>query len=191
MSPANGLQLLEPASAKEWHAWLRENHHSSAGVWLAVGKKGGRRTKLTYELAVEEALCWGWIDSTANRLDDDRYKQLFTPRKPHSTWSKSNKERVERLIAAGRMRPAGLAAIEAAKSNGAWTSLDDIDALVVPDDLASALAEVPAAASYFASLSDSPRKLILYWIATAKRSETRAKRVAATVTAAAQGRPPF
>ena len=158
---------------------------------MAVGKKGNSRTALTYDDAVEEALCFGWIDSTVNRLDADRFKQLMTPRKPGGTWSRSNKERVTRLIAQGLMTPAGLAAIEAAKANGSWTLLDDVEDLIVPPDLAAALEEVPAAAAYVAGLSDSLKRQLLYRIASAKRPETRAKRIAETVRAAGDGRLPW
>jgi uncharacterized protein YdeI (YjbR/CyaY-like superfamily) len=155
-----------------------------------VGKKGNSVTTLTYEDAVQEALCFGWIDSTVNRLDAHRFKQLFTPRKPGGTWARTNKERVEKLIASGSMTPAGMAPIEAAKADGSWTLLDEVDALVIPADLAAALGADPAAAHAFEALPDSPKKLALYWIQTAKRPETRAKRVAETVRAAAEGRAP-
>lgn len=184
------LPLMEPGDRAAWRAWLAENHDASTGVWLAVGKKGNTVTALTYDDAVEEALCFGWIDSVVRRLDDDRFKQLFTPRKPASIWARSNKARVERLIAEGLMTEAGLAAIERAKANGSWTTLDDVEALVVPADLAVALCDVPGAAEGFEALSESSRKMALYWIAEAKRPETRAGRIEQTVAAAAQGRAP-
>jgi uncharacterized protein YdeI (YjbR/CyaY-like superfamily) len=184
------LPFVEPASREEWRAWLEANHDSCGGIWLAVGKKGNGRTTLTYEAAVEEALRFNWIDSTVNRLDADRFKQLFTPRKRGSTWSRSNKERVERLAAEGLLLPVALAAIEAAKADGSWNMFDGVEDLVVPDDLAVALAARPGAAGGFAALPPSRRKLALYWIASAKRADTRAKRVEATVAAAAEGRPP-
>jgi uncharacterized protein YdeI (YjbR/CyaY-like superfamily) len=184
------LAFVEPSSRAEWRAWLEANHATSPGVWLAVGKKDGTVTTLTYDEAVEEALCFGWIDSIVNRLDRHRFKQLFTPRKPGSAWARSNKERVERLTREGRMAPAGLAAIDAAKANGSWTLLDDVEDLVVPDDLAAALDENPAASRSFAAFSGSALKMILYWVATAKRPETRAKRIAQTVSAAAEGKLP-
>lgn len=184
------LQFVEPSSRAEWRAWLEANHDSAPGVWLAVGKKGNTRTSLSYEDAVEEAVRFNWIDSTVNRMDADRFKQLFTPRKPGSTWSQSNKERVRRLGEQGLLMPVALAAIEVAKADGSWNQLDDIDNLVVPDDLAAALAAVPAAERGFHSLSASQRKMTLYWIATAKRPETRQIRIAEAVSAAAEGRPP-
>lgn len=184
------LELVEPADVAEWHDWLVANHATSPGIWLAVGKKGGTRTTLTYELAVQEAVAFGWIDSTVNRLDDHRFRQLFTPRKPTSNWSRSNKERVARLTEQGRMQPAGLAAVAVAQSNGSWELLDRVDDLVMPDDLTAALAAEKHAAAGFAALSESQRKIALYWVLSAKRPETRARRIAETVRAAAEGKPP-
>ena len=180
--------LIEPGDRAEWRRWLELNHATFRGIWLAIGKKGNTRTALTYDEAVEEALCFGWIDSVMNPLDDQRFKQLLTPRKPGGTWSASNKRRLERLIAGGLMAPAGLAAIEAAKADGSWTILDDVEALVVPSDLASALAADPAAAANFEAFPASARRAFLWWIVSTKRPETRAKRVAETARMAAENR---
>jgi len=182
------LPLLEVADREELRAWLARNATTSTGVRLAVGKKDGTATHLTYDDAVEEALSFGWIDSTAGRLDDDRYTITFTPRKPRSGWSRSNKARVEQLVAQGRMAPPGLAAIEAAKASGAWTALDEVEDLVVPEDLAAALAQNPAADAFWRTLGPSARKIALFRIASAKRPETRARRIAETVAEAAEGR---
>jgi uncharacterized protein YdeI (YjbR/CyaY-like superfamily) len=183
----NDLPLLEPASATEWAMWLEANHAVSPGVWLAVGKKGNTRTSLTYEQAVEEAVAWGWIDSTVHAMDEHRFRQLFTPRKRGSIWAASNKARVERLAAEGRMRPSGLAVVEAAKADGSWQLLDDVEALVVPSDLADALALDEEAALGYEGLPDSAKKQLLYWISSAKRPETRATRIAGTLNAARAG----
>jgi len=183
------LPFIEPANREEWRSWLQE-HHASSGVWLAVGKKGGRVTTLTYDEAVEEALCFGWIDSTVNRLDDDRFRQLFTPRKPNSSWAPSNKARVARLIAEGRMTPAGMVVVEAAKRDGSWDLLEDVENLVMPEDLLAALAATPGASAGFATLPESQRKMALYWIQTAKRAETRTNRIDRTVQASLEGRSP-
>jgi len=183
------LPLLEPASRAELRAWLAENHASSPGVRLAIGKKGHDATTLTYDEAVEEAVAFGWIDSTAGKLDEHRYTVLFTQRKRGSVWAKSNKERVSRLSAAGLMTSAGTVAVEAAKADGSWDLLTDADALVVPPDLNAAL-EAATAAAQWDALSASQRRMTLYWIASAKRHETRASRIAETVSAARDGRSP-
>jgi uncharacterized protein YdeI (YjbR/CyaY-like superfamily) len=182
------LPLLEVADRAELRAWLETNHATSIGVRLAIGKKGGTVTALTYDEAVEEALCFGWIDSTAGRLDADRYSLLYVPRKRGGTWARTNKARVERLIAEGLMRPAGLAVIEAAKADGSWNVIDDVEDMVMPDDLAAALAADPEAQAYWDALPPGQRKLTFQWIGSAKRAETRAKRVAESARAAAEGR---
>jgi len=183
------LPLLEPASRAELRTWLAENHATSPGVRLAVGKKGHDATTLTYDEAVEEAVAFGWIDSTAGKLDEHRYTVLFTRRKRGSVWAKSNKERVSRLSAAGLMTSAGVAAVEAAKADGSWDLLADVDALVMPRDLVAAL-DAATAAAQWAALSASQRRMTLYWIASAKRPATRASRIAETVSAARGGRSP-
>lgn len=184
------LKLVEPASVQEWREWLERNHDSSPGIWLAVGKKGNSRTSLTYEAAVDEAVAFGWIDSTVQRLDEHRFKQLYTPRRPGGNWAASNKRRIERLVAEGRMRPAGQAVVDAAKADGSWTQLDDVEALVIPADLADALASDEEAALGFDGLPDSAKKQLLYWVSTARRDETRARRIRATLEAGRQGKLP-
>jgi uncharacterized protein YdeI (YjbR/CyaY-like superfamily) len=186
--PPTELPLLEVADRAALRRWLEKNHASSSGVLLAVGKRDNAATSLTYEDAIQEGLAFGWIDSTARRLDADRFAMRFTPRRPGGNWSRSNKERIERLLQEGAMRPSGLAAIEAAKADGSWTRIDGVEELVVPDDLAEALASARGAAAGFETLPDSARKLALYWIASAKRPETRARRIEETVRKAAQGR---
>jgi uncharacterized protein YdeI (YjbR/CyaY-like superfamily) len=161
-----------------WRRWLERNHGTSGGVWVVLAKKGV--PGLGYEEAVEEALCFGWIDAKANSLDERRYKQWLAPRKARGGWSASNKARIERLIAEGRMAPAGLAAIEAAKANGSWSQLDGSQALRVPRDLAAALRAHPHAKANFDAFPPSVRRSILAWIEAAKRPETRAKRIAET-----------
>lgn len=178
----------QPASRAEWRQWLAEHHASLPGVWLVYFKKASGQPSVTYAEAVEEALCFGWIDSHPRKLDADRTQLLFTPRKPRSGWSKVNKERLERLEPAGQLMPAGLAAIARAKQNGAWESLDAAEAGHIPDDLATALAADEAAARYFAAFSLSARKGILTWVLSAKQPETRARRVAEAVRMAALGK---
>ncbi len=171
----------QPASRAEWRQWLAEHHASAPGVWLVYFKKASGQPSVTYAEAVEEALCFGWIDSHPRKLDAERTQLLFTPRRPKSGWSKVNKERLARLEPAGQLMPAGLAAIARAKQNGAWESLDAAEAGTVPDDLAAALATDATAARHFAAFSPSARKSILMWVMSAKQPETRARRVAETV----------
>ncbi|MBW8769715.1 MAG: YdeI/OmpD-associated family protein [Gemmatimonadetes bacterium] len=196
MSPAptrkpNALDSLEQVYVPDraaWRRWLTKQHGRSPGIWLVFDKKSSRADRLAYGDAVEEALCFGWIDSLVRGIDDARYAQLFTPRKPKSTWSRSNKVRVERLLAEGLMAAAGLASIELAKANGSWESLDAVEAFVMPDDLAAALAAVPGAAEKFAAFSPSARKAYLHWISQAVRAETRAKRIQEVAGHAGAGR---
>jgi uncharacterized protein YdeI (YjbR/CyaY-like superfamily) len=179
------LEQVDVADRAEWRAWLRRNHRRSGGIWLVRWKKGHPRY-MGYEAIAEEALCFGWIDSTARPLDHERSLILVCPRKPKSTWSKVNKERVERLIAAKRMTAAGLKAIEVAKANGSWTALDAVEALVVPPELAKALARNKTARKHFDAFPPSARKQALWWVCSAKTEATRAKRVALVVERAAQ-----
>lgn len=181
------FEIVTAPSRSAWRAWLAENHTTSSGVWLILHKKNSPEPGVGYADAVEEALCFGWIDSLTKTLDETRYRQVFTPRKPRSVWSPSNKERVARLIEQGLMTPAGLATIEVAKANGAWTSCDAVAELTVPADLVAALAANPTAEQYWHGFSASARKGILHWISSAKRPETRAKRIARTVELAEQG----
>jgi uncharacterized protein YdeI (YjbR/CyaY-like superfamily) len=182
--------LLEPGSRAELRAWLADNHATSPGVMLAVGKKGGRVTSLSYDDAVEEGLCFGWIDSTARRLDEERYTVSFTPRRPRSIWSKRNKQRVERMEGLGLMTPAGRAAVDRARADGSWDLASDAEDLKMPEDLGAALAAGPGAEAGFAALPASARQMALYWVGSAKRAETRTKRIAETVRAAVDGRAP-
>ena len=186
----DGLPQVYAADRAAWRSWLETHGESSAAVWLVYYKKHSGLASITWTEAVEEALCFGWIDSKAKPIDDLRYMQYFSPRKPKSGWSQINKASVERLIANGLMREPGLRAIETAKANGSWTALDDIEALVIPDDLAAALAAAPGTRDRFDRLSRTNRRIILQRIATAKRPGTRARRVASAVSAVAEDRPP-
>ncbi len=178
----------QPASRAAWRQWLAEHHASVPGVWLVYCKQASGQPSVTYAEAVEEALCFGWIDSLPRKLDAERSQLLFTPRQPKSGWSKVNKERLARLEAANLLMPAGLAAIARARQNGAWEILDAAEAGLVPDDLATALAADATAARYFAAFSLSARKMILTWVLSAKQPTTRARRVAETVRLAATGK---
>ena len=165
---------------KAWRAWLKRNHRTCERVWLVYYKKGSGKPSVSYNDAVEEALCFGWIDSKGGTLDHERSLLWFAPRRAGSGWSRPNKERVERLLAAGLMCPAGLAKIEAAKTDGSWNSLDAVEALELPNDLVQALASYPFATEHFAAFPRSVKRSILEWISTARRPETRAARVAET-----------
>ncbi len=169
-----------------WRAWLEAHHSTERGAWLVTWRPRSGRVVLDYEAAVEEALCFGWVDSTGGSFDADRGKLYFAPRKPRSAWAATNKARVERLIADGRMAPAGLSAIEQAKANGSWTILDGPERLEVPPDLAIALDGRPPAAVNFAAFPPSARKMHLAWVAQAQRPETRAARIAQIADAAAR-----
>ena len=184
--PANTFQ---PRTLAEWRRWLQRNHGREAGVWLVTFKKSSGKARLSYDAAVEEALCWGWIDSVARTLDDERGMLWMSPRRAKSGWSRSNKERIARLAAAGLLAPAGIARIEAAKRDGSWTALDAVEALEVPRDLARALSAAKAKAHY-EEFAPSIRKSILGWIASAKRPETRARRIEETARLAAMKIPP-
>jgi uncharacterized protein YdeI (YjbR/CyaY-like superfamily) len=170
--------LVHAEDRAAWRTWLEANHATETGVWL-VSWRRGHGPRVEYEEAVEEALCFGWIDSQGSNVDERRSKQYYAPRKPTSGWAATNKARIERLIADGRMAPAGLAAIERAKANGSWTLLDTVEQGLVPDDLAAALAAHPPADASFAAFPKSARRAMLEWVAQAKRPETRSKRVAA------------
>ncbi|WP_400193492.1 YdeI family protein [Hymenobacter sp. B81] len=175
------LPLVTAADRQQWRQWLEQHHASARGVWLVYHKKSSGRPSISWSEAVQEALCFGWIDSKANTLDAHRYKQVFTPRKPRSVWSKINKQHVENLRAAGLMRPAGERVIELAQQNGSWTAIDAAENLEVPADLTAALAVDAAAAGCLAALSPSRKKQLLQWLLAAKRPETRAKRLAGIV----------
>lgn len=154
-------------------------------------KKNSKQTGIKYEEAVEEAISFGWIDSKVNSLDEERYMQFFTPRKPGSTWSKLNKQRVRNLMEKGMMRHGGLEKVEAAKKDGSWNFLDDIENLVIPDDLKDALKANTPAMEFYQSYSDSIKKQVLYWIASAKLVETRERRIKKVVKKAENNEKPF
>ena len=180
-------QVYVPDRAS-WRQWLEDNHAVSSGIWLVFDKKSSRTDRLLYSDSVEEALCYGWIDSTIRPLDDARYMQLFTPRKPKSNWSRLNKERVARLQKADLIRPAGASAIAEAKKNGSWSKLDTVEALSVPDDLAKELAKSAIALKNFNAFAPSARKGFLHWVHNCKRPETRAERIRTVVRCAKENR---
>ncbi|MDZ7962825.1 MAG: YdeI/OmpD-associated family protein [Aulosira sp. DedQUE10] len=187
----NNLVTVYAENRQEWREWLQNNHHSSIGVWLIYYKVKSGKPSVKYSEAVKEALCFGWIDSKVKTIDAERYMQIFTPRKPKSVWSKLNKQYIEELIAQNLMTEAGLKKIEIAKQNGFWISLDAIEALIIPADLKLALSANESANKYFEALSNSSKKNILSWIESAKRPETRLKRIEQIIISAAQNKNPL
>jgi uncharacterized protein YdeI (YjbR/CyaY-like superfamily) len=166
------------AGPGEMEEWLEENHDSSQGAWLKIAKKGADEPSVTYDEAVELALCFGWIDSQVRRFDDQHYIQRFTPRRPRGRWSKINREKAEALIAAGKLRPAGLAEVEAARADGRWeAAYEGQRTAKVPPDLQRALAADPAARKFFDSLDSANRYAIVYRLDDAKKPETRERRL--------------
>jgi uncharacterized protein YdeI (YjbR/CyaY-like superfamily) len=182
-------ESLHPQTRAEWRAWLAANHAGSNGVWFVFWKAKTGRRGVGYEEAVQEALCFGWIDGLLRPIDEQRSSIRFTPRRKGSNWARSNKERVARLEEDGLMTDAGRRVIDEAKADGSWTALDDVEALVVPEELLAALEGSPAAAERFEALPASQRKMILGFLAQAKRPATRADRVERTVRVLAAGGP--
>ncbi|MBL7683479.1 MAG: YdeI/OmpD-associated family protein [Flavipsychrobacter sp.] len=180
------IETFCPASVKDWRQWLKKYHSKKQCIWLICYKKETGKPTLSWSDAVDQALCYGWIDGTRKSVDHESFMQYFSRRKPNSMWSKINKNKVEKLIADGQMTQAGLNAIEIAKENGSWTILDDVEELVIPKDLENAFKTQPGSKPYFMSLSKSVKKMILHWVTVAKRPETREKRITEVVTLAAK-----
>jgi uncharacterized protein YdeI (YjbR/CyaY-like superfamily) len=184
----DGLPVLQCGSRAEWEVWLGERHATSGGVWLKIAKKGSGRESLTYAEALEVALCYGWIDGQKGTLDDAFWLQRFTARGRRSKWSKINCEKAVELIEAGRMQAAGLAAVEAAQSDGRWDrAYEGASTISVPADLREKLDENPSAAAFFAGLDSTNRYAVLYRIHDAKKPETRARRIEKFVAMLARG----
>lgn len=185
------LPEIHISERADWRDWLAENHDASPGVWLVYYKKHTGIARIAYDDAVEEALCFGWIDSTVRRLDDQRFAQKFVPRRPKSNWSGHNRARAEKLMAAGAMAAAGLEKIEAARATGAWDrALEDRVDRPVPPELDQVLAADPKAAAEFARLAPTPRKYLINWIAGAQRQETRDRRAAKAAARLREGKKP-
>lgn len=186
MKHKDGVEIIFPRNRTAWRTWLEKHHEKKKSVWLGFRKLAGGGKNITYSEAVEEALCFGWIDSKANKLDESRTVQYFARRGPKSNWSQLNKQRVSRLISEERMHQAGLDAIRVARENGAWDALNDVDNLKVPDDLLRALKKKKQAFAYFEAFPKSAKRAILVWIASAKTAGTREKRILETVLLAAR-----
>ncbi|MCC9042959.1 YdeI/OmpD-associated family protein [Myroides sp. M-43] len=166
-----------PQSRKDWRQWLENNHQSKQSIWLVYYNKQSMIPSISWREAVDEALCFGWIDSKTKKVDDSSFIQYFSKRKPKSIWSKINKEIVQLLIDNNRMTKAGFESIEIAKQNGSWSILDEVEELIIPDDLEIAFNRHNGSKDYFLSLSKSTKKIILSWIVLAKRQETKQKRI--------------
>lgn len=187
----DSYEIVDAPNPASWRGWLAAQHAASPGVWLVLYKKAsGQQGRMSYAEAVEEALCFGWIDSLPRLKDEACFHLLFTPRKSNSVWSKLNKQRIEKLLADGRMMPAGLSKIEAARQNGSWDTLNASDALEMPPELTAALAANVLAQQNFASFPPSAKRQILQYLNSAKRPETRQKRVEQIVALAAENKRP-
>lgn len=188
--PEKEIESYCPESIGDWEQWLEKNHQSKKAVWLVCYRQKSENESISWSDAVDIALCFGWIDSKRQTLDEFSFRQYYTKRKPTSTWSKINKEKVQQLMDSGQMRPAGYEIIKKAKKNGSWTLLDEVEALIIPDDLEIAFATQKGAKEFYLSLSKSHKKQILSWIVLAKRPETRQKRIDEIASRAGQGLKP-
>lgn len=178
MEELNGRPLMAFASQPEFEAWLEANQALTTGIWLKIAKKGSGISTVSYEEAVETCLCFGWIDGQVKAYDGKFYLQGLTPRRPRSVWSQVNLQRVERLMAAGRLRPAGLKEVEAAKADGRWeAAYHPASTAQVPDDLQAAIDASPAAKAFFPTISKANRYALIYRVNEAKRPETRQRRI--------------
>jgi uncharacterized protein YdeI (YjbR/CyaY-like superfamily) len=180
------VKTLYAPSASAWRNWLASHHNKEKNIWLIIYHKESKTKSVYYPEAVDEALCFGWVDGKPNKRDNESFYQFFAKRNPKSNWSKINKEKVERLVKENKMTAAGLEMVALAKENGTWTALDQIEALVVPPDLKKALKTFPLALTNFEAFPKSVKRGILEWIANAKLPETRQKRIIETTTLAAK-----
>ncbi|MPZ48297.1 MAG: hypothetical protein GEU75_03120 [Dehalococcoidia bacterium] len=179
--------MVHPLERAQWRAWLEANQAAAKGIWVASYKLSAGKARLTYDEIVEEALCFGWIDSKGGKLDEERTLLWMAPRKPKSAWSRLNKERIERLTAGGMMAPSGQRMVDLAKESGTWSALDAVEMLTLPDDLQAAFECNRGSAAKWEAFSRSARRAILEWIANARRPETRAQRIDETARLAAKG----
>lgn len=184
------IDIYRPNNRNEWRQWLEKNHREKKAVWLVQYRLSTNVPSLSWSEAVDEALCFGWIDSTRKTVDESSFMQLFTRRKANSTWSKINKDKIRRLVADGLMTQAGHESIETAKQNGYWTLMDEVEELIIPEDLEEAFDKYQGSRDYFLGLSRSVRKMMLHWIVLAKLPETRQKRIAEIVEHASQKQKP-
>ena len=162
-----------PDDKNDWRKWLELNHNKKEAIWLIFYKKKFPNYNLSWSESVDEALCFGWIDSVKRTIDSEKYKQYFSKRKAKSNWSKINKDKVKILIEQGLMDEEGFKSIEIAKENGSWTILDEVEALVIPEDLKEEFAKYKGSMEYYDSLSKSVKKILLHWVVSAKRDKTK------------------
>lgn len=181
-----GINTFHAKSRKEWRKWLEKNHQSETSVWLIIYHKTSPVKSVYHDEAVEEALCFGWIDSIAHKRDEESKYQFFAVRKPRSNWSKANRERAEKMIAQGLMQPGGQNMIDLAKKTGTWEALVDVQNSVIPDDLQRLLQKNKTALKNFMAFPPSSKRIILEWILNAKKPETRQKRIEETVACASK-----
>jgi uncharacterized protein YdeI (YjbR/CyaY-like superfamily) len=186
MELKEGVGTYHAKSREEWRNWLATHHQSEHSVWLIIYRKSSRTPSVYYPEAVDEALCFGWIDSKPNKRDDESYYQFFSKRNPQSNWSSVNKAKVAKLMAQNLMAPAGLAMVELAKKTGTWTALDAVENITIPDDLQKAFDANSVATEYWNQFSRSSKRGILEWILNAKKPETRQKRIDETVRLASE-----
>jgi len=186
----NETEIFYPKSPADWRKWLEKNHLSKQSVWLVFYSKSSDKPSISWSEAVDVALCFGWIDSKKIKIDEETSHQFFSKRKPNSTWSKINKEKVQQLIEKGLVAQADLDIIEIAKQNGSWAILDEVEELIIPHDLEKAFEKYKGSKDYFLSLSKTVRKMMLSWIVLAKRPETRQKRIDEIAELAGQNKKP-
>lgn len=184
------IPVYYPANSSAWRKWLEKHHDKEDAVWVVFYNKASGKRSITWSEAVDVALCFGWIDSKKIKIDEDTAHQFFSRRKPLSTWSKINKEKVERLTQEGLMTEAGYRSVRVAQENGSWNVLDSVEELIVPKDLEKALKAHKGASVFFQSLSKTTRKMMLQWLVMARKPETREKRVAEIASAAAEQKKP-
>lgn len=183
----NTIELFYPTNQMAWRNWLEENHQSKQAVWVVFYRQSSEKPSITWSDAVDEALCFGWIDSKKIKIDHETSHQYFSKRKPKSTWSKVNKVKIRQLMEVNKMAEAGLQIIEIAKENGSWTLLDEVEALIIPDDLARELEKYSSARINFENHSKTTKKMLLQWIVLAKTIITREKRISEIVECCEKG----
>lgn len=184
------IETFYPTNRQQWRRWLQKHHNTTQSIWVVMYKKDSGVPTITWSDAVDEAICFGWIDSIKKSVDHQQSIQYFSRRKPTSAWSKINKAKVERLTQEGLMTQAGYDSVETAKQNGSWSILDEVEELVIPKDLAKAFKAHPGSKGFFTGLSRSIKKMMLHWVIAAKRPETREKRITELAELAAQKKKP-